>query len=149
MDKKRVLSTIRFLRSKEKLLPSEEADLATVKSKKIPYTKDGLQTLLANSIMLIEYQKADYTRDWILCTSHTAIIKIFNMKKESDMQKVTNFSSDGISCKEDDRVLTWDLIDNKLKTVLVRSWEMKMVILVKPDKENVFAIDRILKTLLK
>lgn len=42
MDKKRVLSTIRFLRSKEKLLHSEEADLATVKSKKIPYTKDGL-----------------------------------------------------------------------------------------------------------
>ena len=127
------------------LLKAEAVDLA--KWSKLKHTKGDFETFLQFNLAEIEFKKLDGEDTSIICTSNTALIEIFNTKKPEDKKKLVNFKSQGIRTKDLKLVMTWDLVENKFKTIPLNSWQIANFISITP--ENVLILDELINKLLK
>lgn len=103
-----------------KLLEAELTGLS--KWEKLRHTKDDLELFLNFNIAEIQYLTKDSKLRSIVCTSNTALVNTFNTKKSADKQAFAKESSAGIKTRDRGSIDTWDLIDNKRKTVNLASW---------------------------
>ena len=58
----------------------------------------------------------------IICTSNMTLVKILAESKKENKQKLALVKSKGIRTKDKRSIDTWDLIDNKRKTISLSSW---------------------------
>ena len=122
-----ILKTLR--ESNVALLKAEELDLK--KWSRLKHNKTDFELFLQFNLAEIEFTTVDNTESSILCTSNTALIKILNTKKQKDKKELANLKSSGITTKDLRSVLTWDLIENKYKTISLNSWQIKRFLIQK------------------
>lgn len=128
-----------------KLLEAELEGLS--KWEKLRHTKDDLELFLNFNIAEIIYLTKDGHQKSIICTSNTPLINIFNTKKLADKQSFAKENSDGIKTKDRSSVDTWDLLENKRKTISLTSWQIVNFISISPD--NILILDKIFNELVK
>ena len=131
--------------SNSELLKSEGADIS--KWSKLRHTKSDLELFLQFNIAEIEFRKLDGSDDSIICTSNVALLKILETKKKEDKEKLINFRGNGINTKDIKQVLTWDLVDNKYKTISLNAWQIKNFVSITP--KNILILDELVNKLIK
>jgi len=131
--------------SSSELLKAEGADLA--KWSKLKHTKEDFELFLNFNIAEISYKTLEGEDRTMVCTSNAALIKVFSLVKESDKKKAMHLKTNGIRTKAKRSVDTWDLIENKRKTVSLNSWAIINFISITP--KNILILDELMKKLLK
>lgn len=131
--------------SNSELLKAESSDLA--KWSKLRHNKADFELFLNFNIAEIEFKTADNRHAKIICTSNTTLIKLYSLIKEDDVKKTAKLKSDGIKTKDPSSIDTWDLVENKRKTVKLTSWQIVNFISITP--ENILILDELIKKLLK
>jgi hypothetical protein len=111
------------------------------------HTKYDFELFLNFNIAEIQFKTLDNKDATIVCTSNTTLIKLFSTLKESDKKKIACLPSNGIKTKDLRSIDTWDLIDNKLKTVSLASWQINDFIGITP--ENILDLHNFINKLLK
>lgn len=127
------------------LLKAEGADI--VQWSKLRHTKNDLELFLQFNIAEIEFRKIDGSDDNIICTSNAALLKILETKKKTDKEKLINFRGSGINTKDIRSVMTWDLVDNKYKTISLNAWQIKNFISINP--KNILLLDELINKIIK
>lgn len=74
-------------------------------------------------------------------------MKVFSAIKDEDKQKASKLKSSGMRTKDSTSVHIWDLVENKMKTMLLNSWSIKNFISI--TEENILLLDKVLRELLK
>lgn len=132
-------------KSNSELIKTEASDLA--KWSKLKHIKSDLELFLQFNVAEIKFKTNTNTDSSVICTSNTTLIKILAAKKEEDKKKLMNFKNSGIKTKDKNSVLTWDLIDNKYKTINLASWFIVNFISIFP--ENILLLDEVINKILK
>ena len=128
-----------------KLLQTQSEDIA--KWSKCRHTKEDLELLLNFNIAEIEFRKADGKFTTILCTSNMPLVKALTALKKDDQKRFLTERSTGIRTADKMSVDTWDLIDNKRKTMLLTAWQITNFISI--TSENSLVLIELLKNILK
>lgn len=68
-------------------------------------------------------------------------------KRLHDKQKMLKLKSSGMHTKDSLSVNVWDLVDNKMKTVSLKSWQIMNFITIR--EENLLLLDEVLRDILK
>ena len=125
-----------------------EAEVTALDSwRKLKHTKNDLELFLTCNIAQIQFQNKAGKMEDIYCTSSTTLIKIFSAKKPADKKKLVHFKSPVIHSKDPHTVLTWDLKENKYKTISIKKWYIINFLSITP--ENVLVLDELINKLLK
>ena len=132
-------------KSKSVLLQTEGEDV--LRWSKLRHTKDNLELMLQFNLVQLSFKNVAGVESQIICTSNTKFIKIFSLKKKEDKRKLINFSSPGLTTKDKNSVLTWDLQENKYKTIILKDWYVVNFISITP--ENALVLDEVVHKLLK
>lgn len=132
-------------KSNSELIKTEASDLA--KWSKLKHVKSDLELFLQFNVAEINFKTKDNLDSSIICTSNTTLIKILAAKKEEDKKKLVVFKNSGINTKDKTSVLTWDLVDNKYKTINLSSWFIVNFISIFP--ENILLLDEVINKILK
>ena len=115
------MDIIKLLReSDNKLAKAEAFDLATWS--KLKHCKEDLELFLNYNIAQIRFKTKDGEESEIICTSNTTLIQIISAKYEKDKKKIVKLKSKGMKTPKMGSVMSWDLIDNKPKTISLKSW---------------------------
>lgn len=131
--------------SKNKLLEGEAENL--MYWKKLRHNKDDFELFLNNNIAEVWFKTKNGNEDQLICTSNTTLIKLFSTKKKEDKKKVAKLASKGIHTNEMDSVLTWDLRENKFKTIYLKTWAILNFVTITP--QNIEVLDQVVEDLLK
>lgn len=131
--------------SGNKFLETEAQDLATWS--KLKHNKQDLELFLNFNIAEIEFKTKDGEDASVVGTANTALVKVFSAKKDEDKQKAAGLKSSGMRTKDSTSVMMWDLIENKPKTVLLASWNIKNFISI--TEKNILLLDEVMSGLLK
>ena len=76
-----------------------------------------------------------------------ALVKIISETKKQNKQKIAKkIDGKGIITKDPFSVDSWDLLDNKRKTISLKSWQILNYISISP--KNVLVLDEVLKKIL-
>lgn len=101
-----------------KALERKSADLA--KWSKCKHNKDGLELYLQFHIVELVFKHSDGSDGTIFCTSNLSFIKAYSvlksLKKDEKLPKF-KFIGSGIRTADPKSINTWDLVDNKMKTI--------------------------------
>ena len=138
-----IISTLRS--SNAELLKAEAADLA--KWSKLRHVKDDFELFLNFNIAEVEFKAADGKDCKIICTSNTTLVELFSLAKDNERAKIAKKQSAGIKTRDKTSVDTWDLVENKRKTVKLKSWQIVNFISITP--ENILILDELVRKLLK
>lgn len=138
-----ILKTLR--ESNNLLLKAEGADIA--KWSKLRHTKSDFELFLQFNIAEVEFRTLDGKDDSIICTSNIPLIKILGTKKQEDKKKLINMNNSGIASKDRRSVLTWDLVDNKYKTISLNAWQIQNFISI--DPKNILILDELISKIIK
>lgn len=137
---------IKTLRESDSLLLKAEAeDIA--KWSKLRHTKSDLELFLQFNIAEIEFRTLDGKDDSIICTSNIPLMKVLETKKPEDKKKIKDIKNNGITTKDIKSVLTWDLIDNKYKTISLNAWQITNFISITP--KNILILDELINKNIK
>lgn len=131
--------------SKNKLLEAEANDVTTWS--KLKHTKSDLELFLNFNIAQIDFTTKDGKEASVVGTANTTLVKIFSLKKDEDKKKIAKLKSDGMRTKDTFSVLIWDLIDNKPKTIFLKSWQIMNFISI--TEKNILILDKLINDLLK
>ena len=138
-----VISKLRS--SNAELLKAEAVDLA--KWSKLRHVKEDFELFLNFNIAEVEFKTADGKDRKIICTSNTTLVELFSLVKDNERAKVAKKQSAGIKTRDKTSVDTWDLVENKRKTVKLKSWQIVNFISITP--ENILILDELVRKLLK
>ena len=138
-----VISKLRS--SNAELLKAEAVDLA--KWSKLRHVKEDFELFLNFNIAEVEFKTADGKDRKIICTSNTTLVELFSLAKDNERAKVAKKQSAGIKTRDKTSVDTWDLVENKRKTVKLKSWQIVNFISITP--ENILILDELVRKLLK
>lgn len=132
-----------------KALKRKSADLA--KWSKCKHTKDGLELYLQFHIVELAFKHTDGSDGLICCTSNLSFIKAYSvlksLKKDEKLPKF-KFIGSGIRTADPKTISTWDLVDNKMKTIPLftngqDSWLIKdFVPMEEQDAEEILSVMR-------
>lgn len=140
------MNIIKKLRESDNELQKAEAkDIA--KWQKLKHNKSDLELFLNFNIAQIDFITTDGKSSSIVGTSNTTLIKIFSLKKDIDKKKIQYLKSDGMRTKDSTSVQIWDLVDNKPKTIILKSWQIMNFISI--TEENILLLDKLIRELLK
>lgn len=150
MDAKSILQSLQSAYdTSDEIKSTVDKDMSVVLSMGLLHNKSDLEQLLARSVLVLENFDRKGNRNYILCSSNNALIKVFSLEKENDQKKAAKLKSTGIKCKQMDRVKTWNFIDNSLNDFILNTWSIKLAILLLPDPNNIMIVSKILKAVLK
>jgi len=135
----------RMRESGNKLLETEARDIQMWS--KLRHNKEDLELFLNNNIAEIKFKTKDGKDTSIICTSNTTLVSVMSTKKKADKKKSVKLKSSGIKTHDSTSVNTWDLIDNKMKTMSLMSWQIMNFITITP--ENILILDEVLTEILK
>lgn len=139
------MDLIKQLRESDRvLLQSEAEDLQ--KWSKLRHNKSDFELFLSFNLAEVEFKDSDGNTQTIVCTSNTPLIKTYSAVKEPDKKKAAKLKTVGIHSPKMDRVLTWDLRENKMKTILLKSWQILNFVSI--TKDNVLLLDTLIHRLL-
>lgn len=114
---------------------------------KLKHCKADLELFLTHNIVHIMFKKKDDPKfTHIICTSNNRLIKTYSAVKSADYKKALVSKFDGIKTNDSTSVLTYDLIAGKLKTVLLKSWQIVEFVTISED--NVAMIDSVIRNCL-
>lgn len=137
---------IKTLRESDSLLLKAEAeDIA--KWSKLRHTKKDLELFLQFNIAEIKFRSLDGKDANIICTSNIPLMKVIETKKLEDKKKIKDIKNNGITTKDIKSVLTWDLIDNKYKTISLNAWQITNFISITP--KNILILDELINKNIK
>lgn len=131
--------------SGNKLLETEAQDLATWS--KLKHNKQDLELFLNFNIAEIEFKTKSDEKATVIGTANTSLVKVFSAKKDVDKQKAAKLKSSGMRTKDSTSVQIWDLVENKLKTIMLSAWSIKNFISI--SEKNILVLDEVLRDLLK
>lgn len=131
--------------SDNEILKNEANDLA--KWSKLKHSKSDLEFFLNFNIAQIDFFTKDGKESSIVGTSNTTLIKIYSLKKDKDKKKLKGLKSDGMRTNDSTSVQIWDLIENKPKTIFLKSWQIMSFISINED--NILLLDKLLNEFLK
>lgn len=138
-----IISTMR--NSGNKLLQTEAADIS--QWDKLKHNKECLEAFLNYNIAEIAYKTKDGDDRSVVCTANTTLIKIMSLKRKADKQKAMKLKSSGIHTKDSTSVNVWDLVEDKMKTMSLKSWQIINFLTIR--EENILLLDEILHDILK
>lgn len=138
-----IIKTLR--ESNSLLLKAEAEDIA--KWSKLRHTKSDLELFLQFNIAEIKFRSLDGKDDSIICTSNIPLMKVLETKKPEDKKKIKDIKNNGIITKDLKSVLTWDLIDNKYKTISLNAWQITNFISITP--KNILILDELINKNIK
>lgn len=141
-------SLIDQLKESGKKVLEAQADSVETWSK-LRHNKRDLETFLQFNIAELRYKPKD-SKDFktIVCTSNTKLIKVFQAIKTLEKKKLlASAPFAGIKTKDSTSVLTFNLVDNKYNTVLLKAWELGSFITI--TEKNLEVLDMLLSDLLK
>ena len=75
------------------------------------------------------------------------LVEVMQAAKATDKKKIAKKKAAAIRTKDPFSVDAWDLVDNKRKTVSLRSWQIVNFLTISP--ENVLVLDEVIKQILK
>lgn len=140
------MNIIQLLRtSGNKLLETEAEDLAMWQ--KLKHNKEDLELFLNHNVAEIKFLKSDGSESEVFGTSNVALIKVFSAKKDKDKIKAKYLNSSGMRSKKSNSVEIWDLIENKQKTMILKSWQIENFITI--SEKNILILDQVLHDILK
>ncbi len=90
---------------------------------KLKHTKKHLEYFLNRNIAELKFKTLKGEDRDCLYTSNTTFIKLFSIAA-GQRDKVVKEKSEGIATREMTSVMSWNLIDRKLNTIPLRSWEI-------------------------
>ena len=131
--------------SGNKLLETEAEDLAMWQ--KLKHNKEDLELFLNHNVAEIKFLKSDGSESEVFGTSNVALIKVFSAKKDKDKIKAKYLNSSGMRSKKSNSVEIWDLIENKQKTMILKSWQIENFITI--SEKNILILDQVLHDILK
>lgn len=114
------------------------------------HTKEDLELFLNFNLAEIRFKTLDGKDSTIVCTSNTTVIRLFSFAKDHDKEKLKQIASGdskGIKTKNKRTIDTWDLIDNRIKTMSLSSWQIIDFISISPA--NMLDLHFMVNTLLK
>jgi len=123
--------------SDDALLESEAKDIEIWKN--LDHNKTGLECFLNFNIAELSFKTMHGKNANIICTSNTTLIKVMSLQKDKDKKEVSSLKSDGIHTNDTTTIDTWDLVDNHIKTVSLKSWKIMNFISIRPD--NILLLD--------
>lgn len=128
--------------SGNKLLQTEAEDVALWS--KLKHNKEDLQLFLNHNIAEISFVTKDGNETQGIFTSNMALVKIISETKKQNKQKIAKkINGKGIITKDPFSVDSWDLLDNRRKTISLKSWQILNYISISP--KNVLVLDEVLK----
>ena len=130
--------------SRVELLKTEAQDIAIWS--KLSHSKKDLELFLNFNLAESSYKTKSGVEKRIICTSNGPLIKIFSTLTKEKKRKYVKLVSPGFRCKEHDVVKTWDLENNKLKSVFLKEWQIMNFISI--HEHNVLILDEVLHKLL-
>ena len=140
------MDIVKLLRtSGNKLLETEAEDL--VMWQKLKHNKEDLELFLNHNVAEIKFLKSDGSESEVFGTSNVALIKVFSAKKDKDKIKAKYLNSSGMRSKKSNSVEIWDLIENKQKTMILKSWQIENFITI--SEKNILVLDQVLHDILK
>ena len=140
------MDLIKLMRkSGNEMLETEARDLA--QWSKLKHNKSDLELFLNFNIAEIQFKTKDNKDSSIIGTANTTLVKVFSAIKDEDKQKASKLKSSGMRTKDSTSVHIWDLVENKMKTMLLNSWSIKNFISI--TEENILLLDKVLRELLK
>lgn len=137
-----IISKLRH--SRVKLLQTEAADLE--KWSKLRHSKTDLELFLQFNLAELKFKTRVGVEKQMICTSNAALIKVFSAIVHEDKKRYVKFASNGFHCKEKDLIKTWDLEENKLKSVNLKEWQIVNFISI--SEQNILILDEVLHKLL-
>lgn len=147
----KIVKELKRIREESTVIPSEEEDdkfLASLDLDKLD-EKEKLEFILSLGLIIVRYVDMLKRQKYLFCTSNTPLIKTFNETKKKEKVKASQLKNKGIHCMKPKKVLTWDLVDNCLKTISLNNYKIVFKLLIRPEKTNVLLIDSLLTELLK
>lgn len=140
------MDIIQLLRtSGNKLLETEAEDIQMWQ--KLKHNKEDLELFLNHNVAEIKFLKSDGSESEVFGTSNVALIKVFSAKKDKDKIKAKYLNSSGMRSKKSNSVEIWDLIENKQKTMILKSWQIENFITI--SEKNILILDQVLHDILK
>jgi len=132
--------------SNVKLLEAEAKDLAAWSKTK--YTKKDIEFFLSFNLAEVKFKTLKGEEKTIFCTSNLAFIKIIAEAKKENKKKIASSSSHsaGIRTRSPFYVDTWDLVENKRKTIALRSFTVINFISITP--ENILILDELARSII-
>lgn len=131
--------------SNNKLLQAEAADIA--RWGKFKHCKKCFEAFLNYNVAEIAFKTKDNENRRIICTSNTTLVKVMKLTRKKDKIKASKLTSNGIHTKDSLSVDSWDLIDDKQKTIMLKSWQIINFITIR--EENLLLLDEVLHDILK
>ncbi len=122
---------------KESNNPLLQAEAEDVKAQQgLKHNKEDLQLLLNGNIVKIDFMTADRKRVVRNFTSNMIFVKLLSEAKEKNRKKLANqlYNSKGIITKDPFSVDSWDLDENKRKTISLKSWQIIDCIRILPER---------------
>ena len=140
------MDIVKLLRtSGNKLLETEAEDIQMWQ--KLKHNKEDLELFLNHNVAEIKFLKSDGSESKVFGTSNVALIKVFSAKKDKDKIKAKYLNSNGMRSKKSNSVEIWDLIENKQKTMILKSWQIENFITI--NEKNILILDQVLHDILK
>ena len=100
-----------------------------------------------HNIAEISFRTKDGSDSQGIFTSNLALVKIISLSKAEDKKKVAKkIDGKGIITKDPFSVDSWDLVDNRRKTIFLKSWQILNYISISP--KNILVLDEVLKQIL-
>lgn len=140
------MDIIKLLRtSGNKLLETEAEDLQMWQ--KLKHNKEDFELFLNHNIAEISFIKIDGSESKVVGTANVALIKVFSAKKDKEKIKAQYLKTQGMRSKKSNSVEIWDLIENKQKTIILKSWQIENFITI--NEKNILILDQVLHDILK
>lgn len=133
------------MRAGSKILQTEAEDLQ--KWSKLKHNKADLELFLAFNIAELKFKTIDGADASGIFTGNMPLIEVMQAAKVADKKKIAKKKAAAIRTKDPFSVDAWDLVDNKRKTVSLRSWQIVNFLTISP--KNVLVLDEVIKQILK
>ena len=140
------MDIIKALRtSGNKLLETEAKDIASWS--KLKHNKRDLELFLNFNVAEIQFKKKSGEMTSVVCTSNTTLVKIMSLKRKKDKIEALRLKSKGLKSHESMSTTTWDIINNKMITMMLSSWQIMNFISI--TEENILILDEMMNDILK
>ena len=125
--------------SKNPLLQAEAEDVKAQQGLK--HNKEDLQLLLNGNIVKIDFMTSDKNRVVRTFTSNMIFVKLLSEEKKKNRKVLAEklYDSKGIITKDPFSVDSWDIEENKRKTISLKSWQIIECIRILPERALLLA----------
>lgn len=115
---------------------------------KLKHIKPDLEFMLGNVICELQFKTTKNKIENIYCTSNIPLIKAINSTNKEDVSKHLSSKFSGIKSNDKHSIDTWDLIDNKQKTIPLIEWHIVMPHIITLDSKNIKILHKLLQKIL-